>query len=67
MARRGASSERIAVDVLERMGFKVLERGRRIVVDGVEVGEADIIAESPSGDRYCVEVKAGRASVNDLR
>lgn len=67
MSRRGASSERIAKDILEKMGFKVLEFRKRIVAHGVEVGEADLIAESPSGEKFCVEVKAGKASVNDLR
>jgi len=67
MAARGLSSERIARDVLERMGFKVVSTRQRITAKGVEVGEVDLVAEAPSGDRFSVEVKAGRASVSDVR
>jgi predicted RecB family endonuclease len=65
--KRGLSSERVAVGILERMGFKVLDTRKKIVKDGVEVGEVDIIASSPEGEFYAVEVKAGKASVSDVR
>lgn len=67
MSRRGISSERIARGVLERMGFKVLSSRQRIITQGIEVGEVDLVAESPEGEKYSVEVKAGRASVTDVR
>jgi len=65
--KRGLSSERVAVGILERVGFKVLDTRKKIVKDGVEVGEVDIVASSPEGELYAVEVKAGKASVGDVR
>ena len=67
LARRGESSLRIAAEVLEESGLKVIETSRRITLGGVEAGEVDIIAEDPQGLRYAVEVKAGRAGVSDVR
>ncbi|MEM4468981.1 MAG: YraN family protein, partial [Candidatus Nezhaarchaeales archaeon] len=61
------SSERVAIGILERMGFKVLDTRKKIVKDGVEVGEVDIVASNPEGEVYAVEVKAGKASVSDIR
>ena len=49
------------------MGFKVLDTRKKIVKNGVEVGEVDIIASSPEGELYAIEVKAGKASVSDIR
>jgi len=49
------------------MGFKVLDTRKKIIKDGVEVGEVDIVASSPEGELYAVEVKAGKASVSDIR
>ncbi|MEM4576228.1 MAG: hypothetical protein QW701_02055 [Candidatus Nezhaarchaeales archaeon] len=65
--KRGLSSERVAVGILEKIGFKVLDARKKIVKDGVEVGEVDIVASSPEGDLYAVEVKAGKANVSDIR
>jgi len=65
--KRGLSSERVAIGILERMGFKVLDTRKKIVKEGIEVGEVDIIASSPEGELYAVEVKAGKASVSDVR
>ncbi len=67
MHRRGAASERIAVELLEAAGFKVLEYGKKIIVDGVEVGEVDIVAVDPEGRLCAVEVKAGKIDVSGLR
>lgn len=64
---RGRSSERIARGVLERLGYKILETNKKITVDEAEAFEVDILALSPKGERYCVEVKAGSASVSDIR
>ncbi|MDI9619335.1 MAG: recombinase RecB [Candidatus Nezhaarchaeota archaeon] len=65
--RRGLSSERIAMGILERLNFKVVDTRKKIVKDEVEVGEVDIVALSPEGELYAVEVKAGRANVSDIR
>ncbi len=67
LARRGESSLRIATEVLESSGLRVLEVSRKIKLGEVDAGEVDIIAESSQGSRYAVEVKAGRAGVSDVR
>ena len=64
---KGMSSERIARSVLERLGYHILEANKKVVLGNAEVFEVDIIAVSPEGDKYCVEVKAGRAGVSDIR
>jgi len=64
---KGTSSERIARGVLERLGYKILETNKIVVVDKAEAFEVDIVALSPEGEKYCVEVKAGRAGVSDVR
>ncbi len=65
--RRWLASERIAFRVLEERGFRILETHRKLVLDGVEVGEVDALAEGPDGERYVVEVKAGRLDVHGVR
>jgi predicted RecB family endonuclease len=64
---KGRSSERIARGVLERLGYKILETNKKITVDEAEAFEVDILALNPKGEKYCVEVKAGSASVSDIR
>ena len=64
---RGRSSERIARGVLERLGYKIMETNKKITVDEAEAFEVDILALNPKGEKYCVEVKAGSASVSDIR
>ncbi|NIR86157.1 recombinase RecB, partial [Candidatus Bathyarchaeota archaeon] len=64
---RGRSSERIAKGIMEKLGYEILETNKMVVVDGAEAFEVDILALSPEGEKYCVEVKAGRAGVSDIR
>jgi len=64
---RGVSSERIAKALLERLGYEILETNKIVKVDEREVFEVDMVAADPSGVKCCVEVKAGRAGVSDLR
>jgi len=64
---KGMSSERIARSILERLGYRILETNKKVVLGDAEAFEVDIIAISPEGDKYCVEVKAGRAGVSDIR
>ncbi len=66
-ARRWRASERIAEEVLRSLGFEILDKHRKVVVDGVEVGEVDMLARGPGGELYAVEVKAGRVDVTGLR
>ncbi|MEM1735537.1 MAG: recombinase RecB [Desulfurococcaceae archaeon] len=65
--RKWRSSEEIAVKVLEKNGFRIIDRGAKIVINGIEVGEVDAIAEDPSGVRYAVEIKAGTIDINGIR
>ena len=64
--RAWRASEALAAWLLEGMGFRVLEFHKKIVVDGVEVGEIDIVAER-GGQLYAVEVKAGQADLGAVR
>ena len=64
---KGRSSERIARGILERLGYKILETNKKILVDDAEAFEVDILTLNPKGERCCVEVKAGSASVSDIR
>lgn len=63
---RAASSEHIAKTVLESLGYRVLSLRHKIVMGDVEAGEIDIVAEK-RGIKYAVEVKAGKASLTDIR
>jgi len=59
-------SEEIAARALESMGFKIIERRSKVIVDNVEVSDVDIVAER-DGVRYAVEVKAGYVDVSSVR
>ncbi len=65
--RRWRASERIALSVLEERGYRVLERNKKIVVNGVELSEVDAIVVDKSGEKYAVEIKAGRVDVGGIR
>jgi predicted RecB family endonuclease len=65
--RRWLASERVAFRLLEERGYTILETHKPIEIEGVEVGEADAIALGPDGERYVVEVKAGRLDVHGVR
>ena len=65
--RRGLASERIAVSILEELGYRVLEVGKKIIINDTEIGEVDVLAEDQSGEKYAVEVKAGRLDVGGVR
>lgn len=64
---KGRSSERIALGILERLGYEILETNRIVNVGEAEAFEVDMIALSQEGEKYCVEVKAGQAGVSDIR
>lgn len=65
--KKWRSSERIAIDLLENLGYRVIDVHRKIKIDGVEVGEVDAIVEDDKGERYAVEIKAGSIDVTGLR
>lgn len=60
------SSEVLARSLLEDMGYRILEVHKRIIVNGVEVGEVDFLAERDNVT-YAVEVKAGLVDVSGVR
>jgi len=65
--RRWLSSERIAQEVLETIGFKILETRKKIILNDIEIGEVDAIAVDDKGTLYAVEVKAGKADITGVR
>lgn len=65
--RRWISSERIAIRLLEELGFRVVETRKRIIVNGVEVGEADVIVVDGNNQYWSVEIKAGKVDVSGVR
>ena len=64
---RWRSSEKIALEFLKNQGFEIMETNKKITIDGVEVSEVDAIAIGPSGEKYAVEIKAGKIDVNGIR
>lgn len=66
-SRKWRSSELIALEYLERQGFRIEEARKKIKVEGVEIGEVDAVAVSRNGVKYAVEVKAGRVDVTGIR
>ncbi len=65
--RRWRSSERIALSMLEQLGYRVIDTRVKVRVDGIEIAEIDAIVEDEQGERYAVEIKAGRIDVTGLR
>jgi len=64
---KGLSSERIAKRLLESRGFHILST-KHIIKEGKEkVAEVDILVEDSYGEKYAVEVKAGKGDVNSIR
>ena len=48
--KRGISMEEMARNVLRMYGYKTLTVRQRVSVDGIDVGEVDIIAEDERGE-----------------
>ncbi|MFQ6136137.1 MAG: recombinase RecB [Candidatus Hydrothermarchaeales archaeon] len=64
---KGLSAERIAVGILEKLGFEVIETSHVVKISETEVVEIDILARDGSGEAFAVEVKAGKGDVSSLR
>ncbi len=60
------SSEALAAQLLEELGYRIVGVHEKIMVEGVEVGEVDIVAEK-DGEKYAVEVKAGSLDISGVR
>jgi predicted RecB family endonuclease len=67
VANSGIKFEDYVAELLSRLGFKVIGRRIKITVNGVEVGEVDIVAEDNSGNKYAIEVKSGKVDVSAIR
>ncbi len=67
MANVGIRFEDYVAELLSRLGFKILGRRVKATVNGVEVGEVDIVAEDSNGVRYAIEVKSGKVDVSAIR
>jgi len=65
--RRWLSSERIAQDVLEVLGLRVVETRKKVILNNTQVGEVDAIAVDENGTVYAVEIKAGKVDVTGIR
>ncbi len=65
--RKWRSSERIALSLLEQLGYKIIDTHVKIRVDGTEIAEIDAVAEDEEGERYAVEIKAGRIDITGVR
>lgn len=64
---RGRASVEIAKRVLEKRGYTVIDENASIRLNGLEVGEIDLLARGPSGELLAVEVKAGGIGVSELK
>lgn len=53
--------------MLEGLGYMIEKTRHKVMLDGNEVAEVDIIATDPLGEKYGVEVKSGEISVSDVR
>jgi len=65
--RKGLGAEDVAVSILEKLGYTVLEKRKPVIVGGVKVAEIDLVARDQEGNVLAVEVKSGKASVTDVR
>jgi putative endonuclease len=61
--RKGNRGEDVAVAALQRAGYTILARNWRVVVNGKQLGELDIIARH-KGDMVAVEVKSRRDGID---
>ena len=62
------TSERIALQILESLGYNIVDTHYRVSITGIEIAEIDAIAvDRSTGDKYAVEIKAGRIDVNGIR
>ncbi|MCS7111319.1 MAG: recombinase RecB [Ignisphaera sp.] len=66
-SRRWLSSERVAIRVLEDLGYNILDVRKRIVINDTVVGEVDAIVDDGAGQTFAVEIKAGKIDVSGIR
>lgn len=62
------ASEKIALQILESLGYNIVDTHYKITITGVEIAETDAIAvDKNTGEKYAIEIKAGRIDVNGIR
>lgn len=66
-SRRWLSSERVAIRVLEDLGYSIQDVRKKIVVNDTVVGEVDAIVSDGVGQVFAVEIKSGKIDVSGIR
>ncbi len=62
------TSEKIALQILESLGYDIVDTHYKITITGIDIAEIDaIVIDRKTGDKYAVEIKAGRLDVNGIR
>ncbi len=64
--KKGKVSEELAANILENLGFEIIERNKTIELNGKAIAEIDILAKAPCST-YAIEVKAGKVDVSAVR
>lgn len=67
MVGSGLRFEDYVAELLSRFGFRIIDRRVKVMSNGVEVGEVDLLAEDECGNRYSIEVKSGKVDVSGVR
>lgn len=63
----GVKFETFVLDLLPALGLTPLAHRYKILKDGVEVGEVDVLAQDSAKRLYAVEIKAGKVDVSGVR
>lgn len=63
----GKRFEDYVAELLSSLGFQILDKRVKVYLNGVEVGEVDLIAVDNNGQRYAIEVKSGKIDVTGVR
>ena len=63
----GKRFEDYVAELLSSLGFQILDKRVKVYLNGVEVGEVDIIAIDNNGQKYAIEVKSGKIDVTGVR
>lgn len=66
-SRKWLSSERVAIRVLEELGYSIVDTRRKIIINETIVGEVDAIVNDGAGQTFAVEIKAGKIDVSGVR
>ncbi|CCC81397.1 endonuclease [Thermoproteus tenax] len=63
----GVKFETFVLDLLPSLGLTPLAHRYKVIKDGVELGEIDVLAEDSQKNLYAVEIKAGKVDVSGIR